>query len=253
MPTQAEIKTSVVSRDGTQIAYWTSGCGPPLVLVQGAPADHTRWRPLLPYLEPHVTVHALDRRGRGASTDTPAYRLERDRAGHLDQGRMTEPGDVADLLAAYENWHPQVRAILEAFDETFRWAERSPMPRSMGRVGDACHATLPFLAQGAAQAMEDGVTLATLLSDLGSPAAVPLRVYESVRRPRVTRVQRMASDNKARLLDGLAQRGARCRTRQRNHRHLLLRMGVALPTRSRGGPHADPRTTLHRNRNRDPA
>jgi pimeloyl-ACP methyl ester carboxylesterase len=48
MPTQAEIKTSVVSRDGTQIVYWTSGCGPPLVLVQGAPADHTRWRPLLP-------------------------------------------------------------------------------------------------------------------------------------------------------------------------------------------------------------
>jgi pimeloyl-ACP methyl ester carboxylesterase len=78
MPTHAEIKTSVVSRDGTQIAYWTSGCGPPLVLVHGTPADHTRWRPLLPYLEPHVTVHALDRRGRGASTDAPEYRLERE-------------------------------------------------------------------------------------------------------------------------------------------------------------------------------
>jgi salicylate hydroxylase len=46
---------------------------------------------------------------------------------------MTEPGDVADLLAAYENWHPQVRAILDAFDETFRWAERSPMPRKEPR------------------------------------------------------------------------------------------------------------------------
>ena len=78
MPTRAEIKTSVTSRDGTQIAYWTSGSGPPLVLVHGAPADHTRWRPLLPYLEPHVTVHALDRRGRGASGDAPAYRLERE-------------------------------------------------------------------------------------------------------------------------------------------------------------------------------
>jgi pimeloyl-ACP methyl ester carboxylesterase len=78
MPTQAEIKTSVASRDGTQIAYWTSGSGPPLVLVHGAPADHTRWRPLLPYLEPYVTVHALDRRGRGASGDAPEYRLERE-------------------------------------------------------------------------------------------------------------------------------------------------------------------------------
>ena len=58
--------------------------------------------------------------------------------------------------------------------------------------------------------MEDGVTLAALLSDLDSPAAVreALRAYESVRRPRVTRVQRMASDNKARLHmpDGPAQR-----------------------------------------------
>ena len=78
MPTQAEIKASVASRDGIQIAYWTSGTGPPLVLVHGAPADHTRWRPLLPYLEPYVTVHALDRRGRGASGDAPEYRLERE-------------------------------------------------------------------------------------------------------------------------------------------------------------------------------
>ena len=43
-----EIKTSVVSGGGTEIAYWTSGVGPPLVLVHGAPADHNRWRPLLP-------------------------------------------------------------------------------------------------------------------------------------------------------------------------------------------------------------
>jgi pimeloyl-ACP methyl ester carboxylesterase len=68
----------VVSRDGTQIAYWTSGEGPPLVVVHGTPADHTRWRPLLPYLEPHVTVHAMDRRGRGASGDAPDYDLARE-------------------------------------------------------------------------------------------------------------------------------------------------------------------------------
>jgi pimeloyl-ACP methyl ester carboxylesterase len=69
--------TRVVSRDGTEIAYWTSGDGPPLVLVHGAPADHTRWRPLLPYLESHATVHARDRRGRGASGDAPDYHLAR--------------------------------------------------------------------------------------------------------------------------------------------------------------------------------
>lgn len=68
----------VRSPDGTEIASWQTGSGPPLVLVHGAPADHTRWRPLLPYLEPHFTVHALDRRGRGASTDSPDYALERE-------------------------------------------------------------------------------------------------------------------------------------------------------------------------------
>jgi len=68
----------VTSRDGTKIAYWTSGEGPPLVLVHGASADHTRWQPLLPYLESHATVHALDRRGRGASGDGPTYDLARE-------------------------------------------------------------------------------------------------------------------------------------------------------------------------------
>jgi pimeloyl-ACP methyl ester carboxylesterase len=78
MLTHTEIKTTVVSRDGTEIAYWTSGDGPPLVLVHGTPADHTRWRPLIPYLVPQFTVHAIDRRGRGASGDGPEYRLERE-------------------------------------------------------------------------------------------------------------------------------------------------------------------------------
>ena len=69
---------SVTSKDGTAIAYWTSGKGPPLVLVHGTPDDHTRWRPLLPYLESHTTVHAMDRRGRGGSGDGPQYTLERE-------------------------------------------------------------------------------------------------------------------------------------------------------------------------------
>jgi pimeloyl-ACP methyl ester carboxylesterase len=66
------------SFDGTEIAYWTSGTGPPLVLVHGAPADHSRWQSLLPYLEPHATVHAIDRRGRGESGDAPEYALARE-------------------------------------------------------------------------------------------------------------------------------------------------------------------------------
>ena len=68
----------VVSRDGTEIGYWTSGVGPPLVLVHGLLGDHTRWAALRPHLESHVTVHAMDRRGRGASGDAPGYEPHRE-------------------------------------------------------------------------------------------------------------------------------------------------------------------------------
>lgn len=70
----------VRSADGTPIAYACSGTGPPLVLVHGGTADHTRWARLLPALEPHFTVYALDRRGRGASgaTETAQYAIERE-------------------------------------------------------------------------------------------------------------------------------------------------------------------------------
>jgi salicylate hydroxylase len=174
----------------------------------------------------------------------------------------TEPGDVADLLAAFDHWHPQVRAILETFDETFRWAifERSPMPQwSKGRVtllGDACHAMLPFLAQGAAQAMEDGVTLATLLSNLDSPA-IPeaLRVYGSVRRPRVTRVQHMASDNKARLHmpDGPAQRARDAELASGTTDIFFSAWDWLYQYNPEAALTQTHRTTLHRNRNGDPA
>ncbi len=70
--------SKVTSTDGTEIAYWTSGDGPPLLLIHGAVADHSRFRPMLPHLEPHVTVHAMDRRGRGGSGDGPAYDLARE-------------------------------------------------------------------------------------------------------------------------------------------------------------------------------
>ena len=67
-----------VSEDGTSIAAWRSGEGPPLVLVHGAAADHSRWSPVLPALEAHFTVVAIDRRGRGQSGDGDEYAIERE-------------------------------------------------------------------------------------------------------------------------------------------------------------------------------
>ena len=68
----------VTSKDGTPIAYWRSGEGPPLVLVHGTAADHGRWRPVLPAFEERFTVCAVDRRGRGGSGDSHDYMIERE-------------------------------------------------------------------------------------------------------------------------------------------------------------------------------
>jgi pimeloyl-ACP methyl ester carboxylesterase len=69
---------TVTTEGGTPVAYWRSGKGPPLVLVHRTATDHSRWRPVLPALEEHLTVYAIDRRGRGGSGDTDDYAVERD-------------------------------------------------------------------------------------------------------------------------------------------------------------------------------
>ncbi len=78
MAVQDQTLNTTMSRDGTEIAYWTSGDGPPLLLIHGSLGDHTRWDALRPHLEPHVTVHAMDRRGRGGSGDQAEYSIERE-------------------------------------------------------------------------------------------------------------------------------------------------------------------------------
>jgi 2-polyprenyl-6-methoxyphenol hydroxylase-like FAD-dependent oxidoreductase len=101
----------------------------------------------------------------------------------------TDRGDVKNLRAAFADWDSNLRAIFEAIDETFILGlfDRAPLSRwSVGRVtllGDACHPMLPFMAQGAAQALEDGVSLAGCLTTIGDvPAA--LSHYEKMRLPR---------------------------------------------------------------------
>lgn len=70
---------TVTSADGTRIAFWRTGEGPPVLVIHGATADHsTTWRLVLPMLERKFTVYAMDRRGRGGSGDGPAYALERE-------------------------------------------------------------------------------------------------------------------------------------------------------------------------------
>jgi salicylate hydroxylase len=79
-------------------------------------------------------------------------------------------------------------------DACFKWAlfDRPPMSRwGDGRVtllGDACHPTLPFMAQGAAMAIEDAAVLAASLAQESDPARGLAR-YEDLRRSRTRRIQ----------------------------------------------------------------
>jgi len=84
-------------------------------------------------------------------------------------------------------------------DQCFRWAlnRRTPIERwSSARVtllGDAVHATLPYMAQGAAMAIEDAAVLARAL-DLDAPLAERLSVYQRHRAPRTARVIRESDE-----------------------------------------------------------
>jgi salicylate hydroxylase len=125
----------------------------------------------------------------------------------------TDRATIARALAAFEGWHPQVRRIIAAADTCFIWAlfDREPLPRwSVGRttlLGDASHPMYPFMGQGAAQAIEDGATLAACLAIGAGDPAEALRRYERLRLPRVTRLQQMSRANKDRfhMRDGPGQ------------------------------------------------
>ena len=116
----------------------------------------------------------------------------------------TDKGCVADVQARYEGWHPIVRGLIGAFPETFVWAlhDRAPLPNwtteRIALLGDACHPMLPMMAQGAAQAIEDGAALASLLKALPDDVPGTFARYAAVRKPRATRLQELSAVNRTR-------------------------------------------------------
>jgi salicylate hydroxylase len=112
------------------------------------------------------------------------------------------PGDPDVLRAEFAGWDPRIEMLLSKVEKTFRWAlyDREPMPTwTKGRLtllGDAAHPMLPHLGQGANQAIEDGMALATILSHVDNARAPEaLIAYERLRRERVADVQRGARQN----------------------------------------------------------
>jgi 2-polyprenyl-6-methoxyphenol hydroxylase-like FAD-dependent oxidoreductase len=99
-----------------------------------------------------------------------------------------------EVLQVYGRWSDRVRRLLSASEVWYKWAlyDRDPIPQwTVDRVtvlGDAAHPMLPYLGQGACQALEDGVVLANAIDKMPEDLPGALQLYERVRRPRASRV-----------------------------------------------------------------
>jgi 6-hydroxynicotinate 3-monooxygenase len=111
-------------------------------------------------------------------------------------------GDVTELRQAFDDFHPQVRRVLAACPSVHKWAlfDRDPQSHwSIGNItllGDACHPMTPYMAQGAAMAIEDAAVLSRCLKDVDRDGvAAAFRRFEATRKPRTSRVQLSSRTN----------------------------------------------------------
>lgn len=108
----------------------------------------------------------------------------------------------AELDADFSGWHRFVRQLIEAADRNacYRWAlyDREPIETwtdgPVALMGDAAHPTLPYMAQGAAMALEDAAVLARTLPVAGDPAPA-LATYCNARVERTARIVRQSREN----------------------------------------------------------
>jgi 2-polyprenyl-6-methoxyphenol hydroxylase-like FAD-dependent oxidoreductase len=117
-----------------------------------------------------------------------------------------EQGTTEECLRDFTGWHEDILTMIRAIDTPFKWALflRDPQPRwSVGRatlLGDACHAMVPYLGQGANMALEDAYVLARCL-DSADDIAAALSRYEEARRSRTTEVVIQSMNQSKRIHD----------------------------------------------------
>ena len=116
----------------------------------------------------------------------------------------TVRGTKEECFGDFRGWNPDVHALIDSVDVPYKWAllSREPMPAwTVGRatlLGDACHAMLPLLAQGAVMAIEDGFILARCFEKYRDVEPA-LRQYEAARRERANRCVRGSADQARRF------------------------------------------------------
>jgi salicylate hydroxylase len=202
--TQAEADV-IIGADGIHSAVRTALFGPdaprftgkicyrsviPTAAVRGGAlsdvaADNGQW------LGPHGTIVLYPLRGEEVINVVCHY----DDDSYRHESWVTEC-ERSEVLQRYAGWHESLLRLFEAGQTWYKWAlyDRDPIPAwTSGRVtllGDAAHPMLPYLGQGACQALEDGAVLANALSDqrFASDPAAALAAYEQTRRPRASQV-----------------------------------------------------------------
>ncbi|KAF2770521.1 hypothetical protein EJ03DRAFT_326414 [Teratosphaeria nubilosa] len=127
----------------------------------------------------------------------------------------TRKGDKSEMMEYHKDWCQEVRNRLSYVPEgeIIEWTLnlRRPLPswseNKVVLVGDACHPMLPYVAQGAAQAIEDAGVLQCVLAKCSADVPLALAVYESVRKARGKAIQGSAAMTRVELHlpDGLAQ------------------------------------------------
>jgi len=141
--------------------------------------------------------HAVTYRLRGGTLANLVAVVERD---DWSKESWTEPGNKEDALRDFAGWHPIVTQLIEGSEELYRWAlfDRAPLECwTEGRVaimGDAAHPMLPFMAQGAAMAIEDAWALVSCATRSAS-IIDGLKAYRSARFTRASAIQAASRAN----------------------------------------------------------
>ena len=127
------------------------------------------------------------------------YNIVMSHPGQAASGKWNEPGNLDEMKATFADFDPIIKRVLGKVKGCLKWklADLPPLPSwvsESGRVvliGDAAHAMVPYMAQGASMAIEDGAALAECLSRVETQEDIPryLRVFENVRKPRCERIQ----------------------------------------------------------------
>ncbi|KAJ5812304.1 hypothetical protein N7474_008605 [Penicillium riverlandense] len=123
---------------------------------------------------------------------------------HTDPSTWDQTTALSDMRREFQGWDARLQKIISFIEKTLKWPLMScaPMTRWTKNktviLGDAAHAMLPYMSQGAAMAVEDGVALARSLSKVSSIAEIPkaLAVFEQVR------IERSGMMQEASLLNG---------------------------------------------------